>query len=90
MIVKALNLYRIIHKNGTTEDINAVSLSVALENMTTSEETSPVICADMISSNTRTVILEDTNDEENNNEEENEDTEPDTEIGGEVDIEGNV
>lgn len=83
MIVKALNSYRIIHKNGTIETINAVNASVALENMTVTEEESPVINMSMLSSDIRTVIEEETYPDDTEPEAP-EDTGDNTDIGGDV------
>jgi hypothetical protein len=43
MQTKVFNAYRISHENGTIEDINALNLVQALENMEIPETESPVV-----------------------------------------------
>ena len=85
MQYKALNCYRIIHKDGTEERINAETAVQAIENMTTEEEVSPVISLSMLEEDIRTVIPEEQETPESPKEP---DTPPegDTEIGGEVNL----
>lgn len=56
MQTKSYNHYRITHKNGDTEDINAQNLVEALTNMGTSEEHSPVIQTAMVEEGIRTLV----------------------------------
>lgn len=85
MQYKALNCYRIIHKDGTEERINAETTVQAIENMTTEEEVSPVISLSMLEEDIRTVILEEQKTPESTVEPDAP-PEGDTEIGGEVNL----
>lgn len=58
MQVKALNIYRITHKDGKTENISAKSLMQALENMEVPDEESPVIQTFMVREGIATVMEE--------------------------------
>lgn len=56
MQTKNYNAYRITHKNGSIEEINAESLVEALNNMEVSEEYSPVVQTFMQKEGIRTLI----------------------------------
>ena len=56
MQAKTYSAYRITHKNGTIEDINALDMVQALENMETSETESRALQAFLIKENVRTLI----------------------------------
>ena len=56
MQIKALNVYRITHKNGNIEDITAETLIDALQHMEVEENYSPVIQVFLIKEAVRTVI----------------------------------
>lgn len=56
MQTKSLNSYRITHKNGNIEEINAENLVQALENMEVSEEYSPVLQTYMQEEGIRTIV----------------------------------
>ena len=53
---KNYNAYRITHKDGSIEDINAVDLIQALENMDVQEMESKVIQAFLVKENVRTLV----------------------------------
>lgn len=53
---KIYNAYRITHKNGNVEDINALDLVQALENMDTAETESKVLQAFLVKENVRTLV----------------------------------
>lgn len=53
---KNYNAYRITHKDGSIEDINAVDLIQALENMDVQETESKVIQAFLVKENVRTLV----------------------------------
>lgn len=55
---KIVNAYRITHKNGKIEDINATSLVQALENMEVPESESAIIQTFLIKEGVRTLIEE--------------------------------
>lgn len=90
MQIKAFNTYKIIHKNGHEEVINAEDLSTALQNMVVSEETSPVISVFMQSEDVRTILHTEAENETDDNEDNDNTTNEDTDVTGEVEIEGNV
>lgn len=56
MQVKNLNAYRITHKNGDVEDITALDLVQALENMDTPDTESRVLQAFLVKENVRTLV----------------------------------
>ena len=56
MQTKVFNAYRITHKNGSVEDINALDLVQALENMETPDTESKVIQAFLVKENVRTLV----------------------------------
>ena len=56
MQTKDYNAYRITHKNGSIEDVNALNLVQALENMETTEEESKVIQAFLVKEDVRTLL----------------------------------
>lgn len=56
MQAKVYNSYRITHLNGSVEDINALDLVQALENMETPETESKVVQAFLIKENVRTLV----------------------------------
>lgn len=56
MQYKNYNAYRITHKDGSIEDINAVNLIQALENMNTQETESKVVQAFLVKENVRTLV----------------------------------
>lgn len=53
---KVYNAYRITHKNGSVEDINALDLVQALENMDIQETESKVLQAFLVKENVQTLI----------------------------------
>lgn len=53
---KIYNAYRITHKNGSVEDINALDLVQALENMDTPETESRVLQAFLVKESVRTLV----------------------------------
>lgn len=56
MQTKIFNAYRITHENGSVEDINALDLVQALENMEIPETESPVIQTFLIKKGIRTLV----------------------------------
>lgn len=58
MQTKAYNTYRIIHKNGSEEIVNAEDLAQAVANMEVPESYSPVIQITMEKESIRTLITE--------------------------------
>lgn len=56
MQIKELNVYRITHKNGNTEDITAETLIEALQHLEVEENYSPVIQVFLIKEAIRTVV----------------------------------
>lgn len=58
MQTKIFNAYRITHKNGSVEDINALDLVQALENMETPETESKVLQAFLVKENVRTLVAD--------------------------------
>ena len=56
MQTKIYNAYRITHKNGSVEDINALDLIQALENMEIPDTESKVLQAFLVKENVRTLI----------------------------------
>lgn len=56
MQTKVFNAYRITHENGSVEDINALDLIQALENMEIPETESPVIQTFLIKKGIRTLV----------------------------------
>ena len=58
MQTKSYNQYKITHKNGEAETINAESLIEALKNMTISEEHSPVLQTYMEEEGIRTLVAD--------------------------------
>ena len=56
MQTKVFNAYRITHKNGSIEDINAINLVQALENMEIPETESPVNQTFLIKEGIRTLV----------------------------------
>lgn len=56
MQTKIYNAYRITHKNGSVEDINALDLVQALENMETPDTESKVLQAFLVKENVRTLV----------------------------------
>lgn len=56
MQTKVYNAYRITHKNGSVEDINALDLVQALENMETPDTESRVLQAFLVKENVRTLV----------------------------------
>lgn len=56
MQTKIFNAYRITHKNGSVEDINALDLVQALENMETPDTESKVLQAFLVKENVRTLV----------------------------------
>lgn len=58
MQTKIYNAYRITHKNGSIEDINALDLVQALENMDTPETESRVLQAILVKESVRTLVEE--------------------------------
>lgn len=62
MQTKVFNAYRITHKNGSIEDINALDLVQALENMETPDTESKVIQAFLVKENVRTLVEDEPNE----------------------------
>lgn len=58
MQTKVFNSYRITHKNGSVEDINALDLVQALENMEIPETESPVLQVILVKEGIKTLIEE--------------------------------
>lgn len=58
MQIKNLNAYRITHKNGNVEEVNAENLVEALENMEVEESYSPVIQTALVKEGIRTLQKE--------------------------------
>lgn len=58
MQTKIYNAYRITHKNGSIEDINALDLVQALENMEIPDTESKVLQAFLVKENVRTLVEE--------------------------------
>lgn len=58
MQTKSYNRYRITHKNGDVEDVNAQTLIEALENMGVSEEHSPVLQTFMVEQGVKTLVAD--------------------------------
>ena len=58
MQTKIYNAYRFTHKNGSNEDINALDLVQALENMETPETESRVIQAILVKENVKTLVAD--------------------------------
>lgn len=58
MQTKSYNTYKITHKNGSVERINAENLVEALQNMEISEEYSPVLQTYMEEENLRTLVAD--------------------------------
>lgn len=58
MQTKIYNAYRFTHKNGSIEDINALDLVQALENMETPETESRVIQAILVKENVKTLVAD--------------------------------
>ena len=58
MQIKNLNAYRITHKNGNVEEVNAENLIEALENMEVDESYSPVIQTALVKEGIRTLQKE--------------------------------
>lgn len=56
MQTKIYNAYRITHKNGSVEDINALDLIQALENMEIPDTESKVLQAFLVKENVRTLV----------------------------------
>lgn len=56
MQTKVFNAYRITHKNGSVEDINALDLAQALENMEIPETESPVLQVMLVKEGIRTLV----------------------------------
>lgn len=56
MQTKVFNAYKITHKNGSVEDINALDLVQALENMEIPETESPVIQVFLVKEGIRTLV----------------------------------
>ena len=56
MQTKVFNAYRITHENGSIEDINALDLVQALENMETPETESPVTQTFLVKKGIRTLV----------------------------------
>lgn len=56
MQTKIYNAYRLTHKNGDIEDINALDMVQAIENMETTETQSRVIQAVLIKENVKTLV----------------------------------
>lgn len=56
MQTKVFNAYRITHKNGSVEDINALDLIQALENMEIPETESPVLQTFLIKEGIKTLV----------------------------------
>ena len=56
MQTKVFNAYRITHENGSIEDINALDLVQALENMETTETESPVTQTFLVKKGIRTLV----------------------------------
>lgn len=56
MQTKIYNAYRITHKNGSVEDVNALDLVQALENMETPDTESKVVQAFLVKENVRTLV----------------------------------
>lgn len=56
MQTKIYNTYRITHKNGSVEDINALDLIQALENMEIPDTESKVLQAFLVKENVRTLV----------------------------------
>ena len=58
MQTKLLNAYRITHKNGSVENINAENLVEALNNMEIDESYSPVLQTYMVEEGIRTLVAD--------------------------------
>lgn len=58
MQTKIFNAYRISHENGTIEDINALNLVQALENMEIPETESPVVQTFLVKKGIRTLVAD--------------------------------
>lgn len=58
MQTKVFNAYRISHENGTIEDINALNLVQALENMEIPETESPVVQTFLVKKGIRTLVAD--------------------------------
>ena len=58
MQTKVFNAYRITHENGSVEDINALDLIQALENMEIPETESPVIQTFLVKKGIRTLVAD--------------------------------
>ena len=58
MQTKVYNAYRITHKNGNVEDVNALDLVQALENMETADTESPVLQAVLVKEGVRTLVAD--------------------------------
>lgn len=58
MQTKIFNAYRITHENGSVEDINALDLVQALENMEIPETESPVIQTFLVKKGIRTLVAD--------------------------------
>lgn len=58
MQTKVFNAYRISHENGTIEDINALNLVQALENMELPETESPVVQTFLVKKGIRTLVAD--------------------------------
>ncbi len=58
MQTKVFNAYRITHENGSIEDINALDLVQALENMEIPETESPVIQTFLVKKGIRTLVAD--------------------------------
>lgn len=58
MQTKVFNAYRITHENGSVEDINALDLVQALENMEIPETESPVIQTFLVKKGIRTLVAD--------------------------------
>lgn len=58
MQTKIYNAYRLSHKNGSIEDVNALNLVQALENMETPETESVVIQAVLLKEGVRTLVAD--------------------------------
>lgn len=56
MQFKTYNSYRITHKNGSVEDINALDMVQALQNTSTQETESKVLQAFLVKENVRTLV----------------------------------
>lgn len=58
MQTKVFNAYRITHENGSVEDINALGLVQALENMEVPETESPVLQTFLVKKGIRTLVAD--------------------------------